>query len=257
MRRALVVAGTLAGASVLAQFLDHDPIPPAVISLMWVVASGLVVVALVGIATLRRAASQRPVAAGAIMALTVTSIVILAVAPTSRLSTLSTVQPSEPLWTTVQSPEAALPLGPTARELMLALQAASNHEYLDGCAALLGPGDVLGPRTLVQVGELISSPRVTVVPELTRLRDAVRAMERVDTVRQVNRSVPSSSEEQRLVMIYDWILLRAWILSRERRPPVGKELGPAPLMCAYGLVDLSPKPVLKEYELALHKLTGL
>jgi hypothetical protein len=254
MRQAVVVAGTLAGAAVLVQFLDRDPIPPAGVPILWTAVALVLAVELVGMGTLRRFATERPRTTVGALSLAVIGLVALGAARTPRLSALpSDPSPSVP-WANVQSTLPTLPLVPAARELLLALRAGSNQQDLTGCETLLRPGDSLSPRFLMPVGELISSSRVLTTPAVGRVQNAVRAMEQVPAFRQVNRTPPASSQEQTLVQIYDWILGRGWILARKRDVPAGAAPGPEPSMCAYGLSDLSLKPALGQYETILRSI---
>jgi len=254
MRRAIVVAGTLFGAVVLAQVLDRDPVPPSAISVLWGATALVVALELTSLSTLRRFATQRRAAAAGSVALTAAGLVALAWAPAPRLSKMSAVMPPGPLWSDVESTEAPLPMVPAARQFMLTLRSTSHRENAGDCSIALREGDELTPRAPLQIGELISSPRVAVTPELRSLRDAVRAMERVQSFRQIHRAIPSSSEEQSLIRLYDSVLTQSWILARGRRTPAGSPPAPEPSICAYGVIDLGRQPLLGQFEDALDKI---
>jgi hypothetical protein len=255
MRQAVIIGTTLGAAVALAQVLDRDPVPTSVIPLLWIVAALAVLVELVGPRTFLRLCRERRTLGVLTLAALAAVATLLVRVETPRLSASRSEPPSPLRWSTVQSAEFTLPLVPAARELYAALAAASNVEDLGACSAQAGPAASLGTRTRLQVGELISSPRVMVIPALRRLRDAVRAMERVPVFRQVKRTPPATTEEQRLVQIYDWTLTRSWLVARERRTAAG-DTGPEPSLCVYGFADLSTKTILNEYDAALRAIPG-
>jgi hypothetical protein len=256
MRQAVTIGLTLITAITLSQLLDRDPVPTSVIPLLWVVTALVLLVELAGLAPLRRAARERPVTVLTGIAAITTVLTALVLMETPRLSAARSQPPAGPVWSTVESPGPALSLAQVAPEMYTALQASSNVEDMAACSAVLRPGDSLGPRSKLQMGELISSPRVKVIPRLTRLRNAVRSMDRVAVLRQVNRTPPSSTEEQRLVQIYDSMLTRSWLVARERRRG-SDDLTVEPSLCVYGFADLTSTTFLNEYDIALRAILGL
>jgi hypothetical protein len=254
-RQAVIIGATLAAAIAIAQFLDRDPVPTGAVPVLWVATTLLLVVELAGLAPFRRVAHARPVLTAAAIAVVGGVLAMAALADPPRLSAYHSPPPA-PVWSRVQSSESRLPLGPAARELHDALQAASNVDDLAACSAFMGPEDSLTTRRQLPVGELISSPRVKVIPRLARLRDALRAMERVPLLRQVNRSPAMSTTEERLVRVYDGLLTRSWLAARGLRR-ASDDMPPEGPVCVYGFTDLSTRTFLSDFDAALRAIPGM